>query len=90
MAAAPDNTDEGDWRKNKAVLQCNKYMYENKIDCDVTFAVGPAKEVIAAHKYVLISRSAVFYAMLSGPLANSTQNIEVPDIDPETFRKMLQ
>lgn len=90
MAAAPDNTDDGDWRKNKAVLQCNKYMYENKIDCDVTFAVGPAKEVIAAHKYVLISRSAVFYAMLSGPLANSTQNIEVPDIDPETFKKLLQ
>ena len=29
-----------DWQVNKSVLECNKYMFEQQINCDVTFQFG--------------------------------------------------
>jgi hypothetical protein len=81
---------ESDWQSGKDILACNKYMLENKIVCDVTFIVGENKEEVQAHKYVLVSRSSVFYAMFCGPLATPGDNVVIPDIDVRAFAALLR
>ncbi|XP_052072469.1 BTB/POZ domain-containing protein 2-like [Mytilus californianus] len=86
---APDNFD---WREGKNTAECNRYMLEHELHCDVTFIVGSGKEKqpILAHKYILISRSEVFEAMLVGLLHEHSNNIEIPDVYPAAFRRLLE
>lgn len=80
-----------DWQSNKSVVERNKYMFEHKLACDVTFLVGPGRTPVEAHKYVLISSSPVFYAMFIGPCSAETGHlVNTPDIDVETFNQFLQ
>lgn len=81
-----------DWRTGRNAAQCNRYMFENQLHCDITFMVGSGdqKQEISAHKYILISRSEVFEAMLVGPLHEHSNMIEIPDVDPASFRKLLE
>jgi hypothetical protein len=79
-----------EWQIEKTGSVCNIYMLENEIACDVTFLCGDRKTEIRAHKYILISRSPVFQAMFCGPLAESRETIEIPDVDADIFRQMLQ
>ena len=64
-----------------------------QVCCDVQFTVGSDSitvEQIGAHKYILIARSPVFYAMFCGDLAEaSSEPVRVPDIEPLAFRQML-
>ncbi len=92
------NNSAPDWQLGKTVLECNKHMFENNIDCDVTFSFptseGPRKSmegnILSAHKYVLVSRSPVFYAMLSGPARDESGRINIEDINMDSFREMLR
>ncbi|KAK2192994.1 hypothetical protein NP493_19g13007 [Ridgeia piscesae] len=70
-------------------------MLQCRIACDVTFSVGPTQDTvedIAAHKYMLVSRSPVFFAMFCGPMSETTSSgtIRVPDVEPDAFRHMLE
>ncbi|XP_048731582.2 BTB/POZ domain-containing protein 6-like isoform X3 [Ostrea edulis] len=78
-----------EWQLGKTLAECNWYMLDNQIDCDVTFRVGEAREMVMAHKYVLGSRSAVFYAMLYGPMAEKG-GIFITDMEPHTFKSLLR
>ncbi|KAL3858829.1 hypothetical protein ACJMK2_009081 [Sinanodonta woodiana] len=64
-------------------------MFENHVACDVTFFLGKQRQEVTAHKYVLISRSSVFYAMLCG-LLQETGPINIPDIEPDVFKQLLR
>jgi hypothetical protein len=67
-------------------------MLENEIESDVTFILieeNGEQQRMRAHKFVLISRSPVFFAMLSGPLAEKGQDIRIPDISPDVFKQLL-
>ncbi|KAK3084888.1 hypothetical protein FSP39_020808 [Pinctada imbricata] len=80
-----------DWQTNKNIIECNRHMLANDVACDVGFRVGPDHVFIGAHKYVLISRSCVFYAMFQGLMANhSKERISIPDINSDTFKQMLE
>lgn len=79
-----------DWRTGKTVVQCNRHMLENELHCDVTFIVGEGRRRIPAHKYILISRSEVFEAMLVGLLHEHSREIEIPDVSPSAFWKLLE
>lgn len=81
-----------DWRHGKNTAQCNRYMLDNQLHCDITFMVGSGdeKQQILAHKYILISRSEVFEAMLVGPLHEHSNQIDIPDVNPAAFRKLLE
>jgi len=79
-AAAGGGGGGGDWQNELTVTESNRYMLDNQIDCDVWFTLLPSggasageelPVTIGAHRYVLVSRSPVFFAMLSGPLAAS-------------------
>ena len=63
--------DLDDWRSGKSWSERYMYMFENNLGCDVTFSVGDEKK-IAAHKFILISKSAVFEAMFCGSLAEKS------------------
>ena len=80
--------DEEDWQSERSVLEANRYMLENQVDCDVIFTLLPssgqlfsdgasssrpsvASESIGCHRYALISRSPVFFAMLTRPLSGT-------------------
>lgn len=67
-------------------------MLENELACDVDFAVGLDARIIKAHRYMLSSRSPVFFAMFFGDLATSTDAfpISVPDLSYEAFQLMLR
>ncbi|XP_062611532.1 BTB/POZ domain-containing protein 6-like [Saccostrea cucullata] len=77
------------WRSGLSVADCNRYMLENEIHCDVLFRVGKEEKLVRAHKYVLASRSPVFDAMLYGDLAEANE-IKIPDIEPPSFDVLLR
>lgn len=45
---------------------------------------------IPSHKYILATGSSVFYAMFYGGLANTKEEIEVPDVEPTAFLTLLR
>ncbi|KAL0480122.1 creD [Acrasis kona] len=68
-------------------------LVNNPLLSDVTFEVGPECLLIHAHKVILCQRSQYFYRMFvsSGMRESIEQNpiIKKPDIDSETFLKVL-
>ena len=92
---APSTEDESDWNsRQQSVLESNKYMFENKVACDVTFLVQyPADGQptrIPAHKYVLYSRSPVFFAQFCETAAPPGGDILIDDIPADAFAELLR
>ena len=94
-SGSPTDTDP-DWQTERSVLECNRYMLENQTECDITFLLVPADDnngeavTVSAHKYVLISRSPVFFAMFTGPLAERDSQVKVTDIPLHCFKMLLR
>ncbi len=69
-------------------------MLKQEICTDVEFLVGelPDRQLFRAHRYVLTSRSPVFFAMLTGTMqeAQGGGPIEVPDGTPSAFGELLR
>ncbi|CAC5401246.1 BTBD3_6 [Mytilus coruscus] len=86
---AVQNKDLSEWMENKTLPECMMYMLKNEIICDVTFLVGENCKPIKAHRYMLCSRSPVFHTMFQGSMPE-TNNINVPDIDENTFDLVLK
>ncbi|XP_041361154.1 BTB/POZ domain-containing protein 2-like [Gigantopelta aegis] len=78
-----------DRQTRRSLAETNLFMLENKIACDVTFRVGPTREIIQAHKFMLISRSHVFATMFIGPMA-ATGVVNIPDVDVTVFNLFLR
>ena len=90
--SSSDIAEVCDWQTGRTVIQRNEYMFTNQVMCDVHFLIkspdsAPVK--ISSHKYVLISSSSVFNAMLCGELKEG-DCIEIVDIDSATFKIMLR
>ncbi|KAL5011544.1 hypothetical protein ScPMuIL_010095 [Solemya velum] len=81
---------ESDWQTGKTLSECTQFMLEHEIACDVTFLLGETKQKVRAHKFILISRSPVFSAMFCGPMAETQEQITIPDIAPEVFKILLR
>ncbi len=81
---------ELDWQCNKTVLECNQYMLEKQLDCDIKFTFPAEDKSISAHKFVLISRSPVFYAMLAGPAKDESGEVSIKEISYDCFWQMLR
>jgi len=47
-------------------------------------------QLIPSHKYILATGSSVFYAMFYGGLADTKEEIEVPDVEPTAFLTLLR
>ena len=80
-----------DWQSSKkTVLQRNAYMFNNELMSDVSFTFGESRRVFHAHKYVLATSSAVFYAMFYGDLAQKESPIHMTDTEEESFKEFLR
>ena len=77
-----------------SVLKSNKYMFEHRVACDVTFFIqypeGGQPTRIPAHKYILYSRSPVFFAQFCGTMATSGEEITIVDIPSSAFLEVLR
>ena len=87
---------ENGWQSEMTMSECMQYMFDNEIATDVIFEVGPpdgATVNIRAHKFMLISRSAVFEAMLSSGMTECRNGphstIRIEDIDAAIFKDLL-
>ncbi len=61
--------------------------------CDVSLvalSLDGATVCVPAHKYVLVSRNAVFRAMLCGPLADGADTIHIADLSSEALVELLR
>ncbi|XP_046378803.1 BTB/POZ domain-containing protein 6-like [Haliotis rufescens] len=76
------------WQAGKTLAQCNRRMLDAEDSCDVTFRVGSTGHMIKAHRYVLISRSCVFHAMFTGPLAEKS-DVSIPEIEHKDFKQFV-
>lgn len=78
-----------DWQSGKNLAGCNAEMLNHEILCDVTFLVGKAHPytIMKAHKYMLVSRSAAFYAYFCGKLPDPMMIVR--DIQPAVFKHLL-
>jgi len=68
-------------------------MCNNELMADLYFVVsnnGEKSVRFPVHKYVLAIGSSVFYAMFYGSLAETGDEVVVPDVEPEAFSKMLR
>ena len=80
-----------DWKSSKeTVLQRNAYLFDNELMSDVSFTSGKSSRIFHAHKYVLATSSAVFYAMFYGNLAQKESTIRIADADEESFKEFLR
>ena len=79
-----------DWQDTKNLTECTTQMLDHQVACDIFFRVGQTREKIGAHKFILISRSSVFNAMFEGPMAETKEEIDIPDIHPEVFWEFLR
>ena len=80
-----------DWQSSKkSVLERNRYMFDNELMSDIAFTCWDSSRVFHAHKYVLATSSAVFYAMFYGDLAQRESTINLPDVDEKGFQEFLR
>jgi len=70
------------------------FLLSKEILSDVKFVVpsgeSESKKVIPAHKFVLAISSPVFFAMLYGELAETTDSVELPDCDYESLMELFR
>ena len=80
-----------DWQSSKkTVLQRNAYMFDNELMSDVSFTCGESSRIFHAHKYVLATSSAVFFALFYENLAEKEFPICIDDAEEESFEEFLR
>ena len=80
-----------DWQSSKkTVLQRNAYMFDNELMSDVSFTCGESRRVFHAHKYVLATSSAVFFAMFYGEIPPKEFPVRIEDAEEESFKEVLR
>ena len=80
------------WQQNKSLEECNEYMLQNSIECDIVFRFLRESGHVttsSAHKYMLMSRSGVFLHLLRNQYAKASV-MTINDCDPEAFSVMLR
>ena len=80
-----------DWQSSKKTIsERNAYMFNNELMSDVSFTCGESSRIFHAHKYVLATSSAVFFAMFHGDLAQKESTIRISDTDEKSFEEFLR
>ncbi|KAL4228793.1 BTB And C-terminal Kelch [Mactra antiquata] len=79
-----------DWQSEQNVLTTNQYMLDNEICSDVTLIMGSDQQPVKAHKFMLVSRSHVFYVMFCGQLAETGDTVKILDIEADIMKIFLR
>ncbi|CAB4032379.1 BTB POZ domain-containing 6-like [Paramuricea clavata] len=82
---------ELDWQSTKkTVLERSRHMFNNPFMSDIAFSCEGSDKKFFAHKYVLATSSAVFYAMFYGELAEKNSVVHLSDTDEESLEEFLR
>ncbi|CAB4023698.1 BTB POZ domain-containing 6 [Paramuricea clavata] len=82
---------ELDWQSTKkTVLERSRHMFNNPFMSDIAFSCEGSDKKFFAHKYVLATSSAVFYAMFYGELAEKNSVVHLSDTDEESLQEFLR
>ena len=65
-------------------------MFDNELMSDVSFTCGESRRIFHAHKYVLATSSAVFFAMFYGEIPPKEFPIRIEDAEEESFKELLR
>ena len=80
-----------DWQSTKkTVLERSRHMFNNPFMSDIMFSCEGSDEKFFAHKYVLSTSSAVFYAMFYGELAEKNSVVHLSDTSEEILKEFLR
>ena len=80
-----------DWQSTKnTVLERSRHMFNNPFMSDIMFSCEGSDKKFFAHKYVLGTSSAVFYAMFYGELAEKTSLVHLSDTLEEILEEFLR
>lgn len=76
----------------KSVVLCLQTLFDEQLWTDVSFTFPEEDDVedINAHRLILASRSPVFQAMFYGPLADTSNKIEIKSISKQAFEDVLR
>ena len=81
------------WQTSKSNMkERNAVMFNNELQADVHFIVGSGsnKQRIPVHKYILLTGSPVFHAMLCSRPTDEKKEIAIPDVEPQAFLMLLK
>ncbi len=79
-----------DWQSTKkTVLERSRHMFNNPFISDVVFSCEGSDKKFFAHKYVLATSSAVFYAMFHRELAEKNSVVHLRDTNEESLQEFL-
>ena len=80
-----------DWQSTKnTVLERSRHMFNNPFMSDITFSCDGSDKKLFAHKYILGTSSAVFYAMFYGELAEKNFVVHLSDTSEEILGEFLR
>ncbi|CAB4031169.1 BTB POZ domain-containing 6-like [Paramuricea clavata] len=80
-----------DWQSTtNTILERNRHMFNNSDMSDISFICDASDKTFCAHKYVLATSSAVFYAMFYGSLAEKESIVRLPDTNEESLEQFLK
>ena len=82
---------DGDWQSTKnTVLERSRHMFNNPFMSDITFSCKGSDKKFFAHKYVLGTSSAMFYAMFYGKRAERNSVVHLSDTNDESLEEFLR
>ena len=80
-----------DWQSTKnTVLERSRHMFNNPFMSDIMLSCEGSDKKFFAHKYVLGTSSAVFYAMFYGKLAEKNSVVHLSDTSEEILGEFLR
>lgn len=82
-----------DWQcQYTEISKRGSYLLQNEKWSDCRFLVGiePNQRLISGHKLILAMASPVFECMFYGQMADKTDPILIPDVQPDAFTAMME
>ncbi|XP_052783635.1 BTB/POZ domain-containing protein 2-like [Mya arenaria] len=77
------------WQYEEPFAVTNVHMLDADVLCDVTILAGKEKQEVRCHRFMLASRSPVFYTMFCGSLPEASV-VEIPDVEADVFRTIVR
>jgi len=78
------------WQHAPRFASTNLAMLERAILCDVTLVAGRGAARVPCHRFILASRSPVFYTMFCGALPETGPDVNIPDIRENVLREFIK
>ncbi|WAR03269.1 BTBD2-like protein, partial [Mya arenaria] len=77
------------WQHEESFAVTNAHMLSDDVLCDVTILAGEEAREVRCHRFMLVSRSPVFYTMFCGSLPEAGV-VKIPDVEADVVRTVVR